>query len=72
VANAEVAQAIHRAVAGAVYGTKEVEGQGPFHAVRSGEFWVVYGCLPQNMFGGVAVTVIRASNGEVISITHGQ
>jgi len=72
VATADVAQAIHRAVASAIYGEKEIEGQRPFRAVRSGEFWVVYGCLPQNMLGGVAVTVIRASNGEIISITHGE
>jgi hypothetical protein len=72
VADAEVAQAIHRAIAGAVYGSKEIDGQRPFRAVRSGEFWVVYGCLPRDMLGGVAVTVIRASNGEIVSIMRGQ
>ena len=35
VANAEVAQAIHRAVGGALYGTTEIEGQRPVRAVRS-------------------------------------
>jgi hypothetical protein len=72
VPSAEVAQAIHCAVAGAVYGKNEIEKQRPFLAVRSGEFWVVSGYLPRGTLGGVAATVIRAKNGEVIWITHGQ
>ncbi|MDP9099561.1 MAG: YbbC/YhhH family protein [Verrucomicrobiota bacterium] len=72
VPNGEVAQAIHCAVAGAVYGSKEIEKQRPFFAVRSGDFWVVSGYLPPDTLGGVAVTVIRAKTGEVIWITHGQ
>src|SRR5258705_13922788 len=35
VPTAEVAQVIHRAVAGAVFGYKEIERQRPFKAVRS-------------------------------------
>jgi hypothetical protein len=78
VPTAEVAQAIHRAVAGAVFGDKEVERERPFKAVRSGDVWVVYGCMPTNndpsiaIVGGVAVSVIRARTGEVIWITAGQ
>jgi len=74
VPTAEVAQAIHRAVAGAVFGYKEIERQRPFKAVRSGDFWIVYGCMPvdPNLLGGVAVTIMRARTGEVISVSHGQ
>ena len=78
VPTAEVAQAIHAAVAGAFWGAKLVEGQRPFKAVRSGEVWVVYGCVPPPkdpniaIVGGVAVTVIRALDGKVVWITGGQ
>jgi hypothetical protein len=72
VPTAAVAEAIHSAVAGAVYGRDQIEKQRPFRAVRSGEFWVVYGYLPPDTLGGVAVTVLRASNGEIIWIMHGQ
>ena len=74
VPTAEVAQAIHAAVAGAVYGKKSIERERPFKAVRSGDIWVVYGCMPKEpeMYGGVAVTFIRARTGEVIWITAGQ
>jgi len=73
VSTAEVAQAIHRAVAGAVFGAEQIEKERPFKAVRSGDFWVVYGCMPtDDTLGGVAVSIIRARNGEVIWITAGQ
>jgi hypothetical protein len=70
VPTADVAAAIHSAVCGAIYGKREIAAEQPFTVVRSGDFWVVGGYLPPNMLGGVAVTVIRASNGEVIDIEH--
>jgi hypothetical protein len=72
VPDATVAEAIHLAVASAVYGKEGVERERPFRAVRSGDYWVVYGCLPPNMLGGVAVTIIRARDGAVISVSSGQ
>jgi hypothetical protein len=74
VPTAEVAQAIHSAVAGAVYGRESIERERPFKAVRSGDIWVVYGCMPKDSetLGGVAVSFIRARTGEVIWITAGQ
>jgi|GEM_PF-2436160 len=74
VPTAEVAQAIHAAVAGAVYGKESTERERPFKAVRAGDIWVVYGCMPKDpeLLGGVAVTFIRARTGEVIWITAGQ
>jgi hypothetical protein len=71
VPNEKVAEIIHSAVASAVFGDDKIQKQKPFHAVRSSEFWVVYGTLPPGMLGGTAVTVIRASNGEVLRIIHG-
>jgi hypothetical protein len=71
VPNPQVAIAIHCAVTGAIYGKATVEAFKPYHAIRSHEFWVVYGELPPNHFGTVAVSVIRASNGEVVSISLG-
>jgi len=72
VPTAEVAKAIHRAVAGAAYGKAEVDKEQPFRAIRSGKYWVVFGSLPNGSFGGTAVTVIRASDGRVMRIIHGQ
>jgi NTF2 fold immunity protein len=66
----EVAKAIHRAVAGAVYGQRDVDNERPFHAIRSGAYWVVFGSLPKGFVGGTAVTVIRASDGRVMRIIH--
>ncbi len=58
------------AVAGSVYGDDVVQRQKPYRAVRAGEFWVVFGSLPPGWLGGTAVTVIRASNGEVLRVIH--
>jgi len=70
VPTAAVAEAIHAAVEGAVYGPKLIEEERPFRSVRSGDFWVVFGTLPQTVVGSTAVTVIRASTGEVLLMTH--
>ena len=70
VPNATVAEAIHAAVQSAVHGSKLIEEERPFRTVRSGDFWVVFGTLPPNVLGGTAVTVIRASNGEVLLMAH--
>jgi hypothetical protein len=67
-----VAKAIHAAVAGSIYGDAKVQKERPFRAVRSGDFWVVFGSLPKGTAGGTAVTVIRASNGEVLRVIHGK
>jgi len=72
VPNADVAKAIHRAVAGAVYGKADVDSERPFRAVRSGDYWVVFGSLPRGWVGGTAITVIRASDGRVMRIIHEQ
>ncbi len=72
VPTAEVAKAIHSAVAGAAYGKAHVESQRPFRAVRSGEYWVVFGSLPPGFLGGTAVTVIRASDGRIMRVIHEQ
>jgi hypothetical protein len=68
VSASEVAVGIHKAVATGIYGRESV-GQEPFHALRSGGFWVVYGELPKDFFGGVPITVIRASDGKVMLVT---
>jgi len=57
-----------------------MERERPFKAVRSGDLWIVYGCMPTEaelgpgrvQLGGVAVTFIRARTGEVIWITARQ
>lgn len=68
VPTAEVAVGIHKAIATGIYGRDSL-GQEPFRAVRSGEYWVVYGALPKDFFGGVPITVIRASDGKVMWVT---
>jgi hypothetical protein len=68
VPTAEVAVGIHKAVTTGIYGRESI-GQDPFRAVRSGDFWVVYGDLPKGFFGGVPITVIRARDGRVMWVT---
>jgi hypothetical protein len=70
VSGAAVAEAIHVAVAGAVFGKAALREQRPFHAIRSGDYWVVHGSLPPGFAGGTAVTVIRARDGAVIWLFH--
>jgi hypothetical protein len=60
------------AVAAAVYGKDMIEHERPFRSVRAGEFWVVFGSVPFGAVGGTAVTVIRASNGEILRVIHQQ
>lgn len=72
VPSAAVAVQIHTAVAGAIYGKEHIEQQRPYVATRSGRFWVVFGTLTPSSMGGTAVTVIRASNGEVMRVIHEQ
>jgi hypothetical protein len=68
----DIATQIHAAVASSVFGKEHIESQRPFKAVRSGRFWVVFGTLTPPSLGGTAVTVIRASNGEVLRVLHEQ
>jgi hypothetical protein len=68
VPTAEVAVSIHKAVTTGIYGRESI-GREPFRAVRSGGFWVVWGDLPKDFFGGVPITVIRASDGKVMWVT---
>jgi hypothetical protein len=66
------AATIHEAVSSTIFGAEHIRKQRPFRAIRSGEFWVVYGTLPKEALGGTAVSVIRAANGEVLSVLHQQ
>jgi hypothetical protein len=66
----KVAAEIHQAIAGAIYGAEHIQKQKPFLPIRYGDFWIVYGSVPGKSLGGTAVSVIRASNGEVLSVTH--
>ena len=68
VPSAEVAIAIHQAVAGAVFGEERLRDK-PFVAIRSGDYWVVRGTLPPEMLGGTPVTVIWAKDGKVLCVT---
>lgn len=72
VPTAAVAEAIHAAVVRGVFGDATIREQRPFHAVRSGEYWVVHGSLPVGFAGGTAVTVIRAKDGAVLWVFHEQ
>ncbi len=58
-----------------IYGEK-VRQQRPFQAMREDDMWVLKGTFHcpkgQNCLGGVAEIKIRASNGEVLSYSHGK
>ena len=70
VPSAEVAIAIHDAIASAAYGKDLIQKEHPFHAVRVGDFWFVTGTGRKDEVGGLAFSVIRASNGEVLRLSH--
>ncbi len=62
---AEVAIGIHTAVVRAAYGEEALRDK-PFVAVRSGDYWVVRGTVPEGSLGGTPITVIRAKDGAVL------
>jgi NTF2 fold immunity protein len=72
VSNAAVAIAIHEAIASAAYGREVIEKERPFHAVRVADFWWVCGSMPKGFLGGVAISVIRARDGQVMRLSHPQ
>jgi len=72
VSTPKVAEAIHEAVSIPFYGEETILAERPFKAVRYGEYWLVTGYLPPDALGGTAVSVIRASNGEVLLVQHQQ
>ena len=72
VPTASVAEGIHAAVVRGVFGDATVREQRPYHAVRSGNYWVVHGSLPAGFTGGTAVTVIRARDRAVLWVFHEQ
>jgi hypothetical protein len=72
VSNAAVAITIHEAIASAAYGREIIEKERPFHAVRVGDFWWVCGSMPEGFLGGVAISVIRARDGQVMRLSHPQ
>ena len=72
VRTADAAAQIHAAVAGGAFGKEVIEKQSPYRPTRVGEFWVVTGSLPPTTVGGTAVSIIRASNGEILRVFHTQ
>jgi hypothetical protein len=68
----QAAIAIHTVAAGSVFGTEKVSNQRPYIATREGGYWVVFGTLPEGSLGGTATTVIRAADGAVLRLVHGQ
>jgi len=70
VRSAAAAVKLHEVTAGTVFGAAHVAQQKPFFAIRSGEYWVVYGTVPGGELGGTAVTVIRANDGGVLGVVH--
>jgi len=60
-----VAVGIHIAIVRAAYGERALR-EAPFHAIRSGDYWVAHGTVPKGMAGGTPLTVIRAKDGKVL------
>ena len=62
-----VAVGIHIAIVRAAYGETALR-DAPFHAIRSGDYWVAHGTLPKGIAGGTPLTVIRAKDGKVLYV----
>lgn len=52
------------------YGKTQIRKQRPFHVVRVGIYWVVYGNIKPNRKGGVFEIVVNSENACVEYLSH--
>lgn len=72
VPNEESAIQIAVAVWTPIYGKKNIECQKPYKAMLKGGIWHVFGHLPKNTPGGVAIAEIQKTDAKIVRVSHGQ
>jgi hypothetical protein len=54
------------------YGKDNITAQQPYEINFIDGYWILNGTLIENMFGGTFLIIIKATNGQVIKLTHGK
>ena len=55
-----------------IYGEKNIRQQRPYGAALRDEIWHVYGYMPPNRLGGVAIADISKRDGRILRVSHGR
>ena len=55
-----------------IYGKDNITRERPYEVNFIDGYWIINGTLPENMFGGTFLIIIKATNGQVIKLTHGK
>ncbi len=55
-----------------IYGERHIRRERPYGAMLRDSVWHVYGHLPANYLGGVAVAEISKRDGRVLRVSHGK
>lgn len=64
--------AIAEAMLFKIYGKDNITAQQPYEVNLIDGYWILNGTLPKNMLGGTFLIIIKATNGQVIKLTHGK
>ena len=68
----KTAIAVSEAILFKIYGKDNITSQQPYEVNLIDGYWILNGTLPENMLGGTFLIIIKATNGQVIRLTHGQ
>ena len=55
-----------------IYGADNIRRQRPYGAVLRDSVWTVFGYLPPNRLGGVAIAEISRRDGRILRVSHGR
>lgn len=55
-----------------VYGKENILSERPYEINFIDGYWILKGTLPDNMVGGTFLLIIKATDGQVIKLTHGK
>jgi hypothetical protein len=55
-----------------IYGESNIVKQKPYQIYHIGNYWILWGTLPEGVRGGTFLIIIDDKNSQVIKITHGK
>lgn len=70
--NKQAAVAVAEAILFPIYGQRNIVDERPYEVYRIDGCWYISGTLPAGYDGGTFETVLNASNGQVLRLTHGK
>ncbi|CAN5816541.1 hypothetical protein BH11BAC7_BH11BAC7_02460 [soil metagenome] len=55
-----------------IYGKRQIRAQKPYEIYNIDNYWVIFGTLPKETFGGTFLIIIDAHDCRIVRITHGK